>query len=68
MSDDNLKELLRRGYFGPNWYGEQDENGVDLSLIREALKLTPEQRLLRADAGMRSALSLRRNARRHPKQ
>lgn len=26
-------------------YGEQDENGVDLSLIRENLKLTPIERL-----------------------
>jgi hypothetical protein len=26
-------------------YGEQDENGVDLTLIREQLKLTPRERL-----------------------
>ena len=34
-----------RANCGPHQYGEQDENGVDLSLIRENLKLTPEQRL-----------------------
>ena len=26
-------------------YGEQDENGIDISLLRENLKLTPSQRL-----------------------
>ncbi len=26
-------------------YGEQDENGVDVSLLRENLKLTPTERL-----------------------
>ena len=35
--------------FGPRWYGEQDENGVDLSMIRELLRLTPAERLRRAD-------------------
>ena len=28
-------------------YGEQDENGVDLSLLRRNLRLTPAQRLAR---------------------
>jgi hypothetical protein len=28
-----------------NGFEEQDENGIDLSLLRENLKLTPEQRL-----------------------
>lgn len=26
-------------------YGEQDENGIDLSLLRENLKLTPTERI-----------------------
>ena len=26
-------------------YGEQDENGVDISLLRENLKLSPRERL-----------------------
>ena len=47
----------------PKWYGEQDENGVDLSLIRENLKLTPEERLLKADAGRRSAVEHMEHAR-----
>ncbi len=40
--------------------GEQDENGVDLSLIRGNLELTPEERLLRRDHCRRRALELRR--------
>ncbi len=50
-------EYLRR-LQDPLYYGEQDENGVDLSLIRENLKLTPEERLLRADRARRQALEL----------
>jgi predicted nucleotidyltransferase len=34
-------------------YGEQDANGVDLSMIRELLRLTPLQRLRRADRARR---------------
>src|SRR5690348_16297891 len=30
-------------------YGEQDENGVDLSMIRENLKLKPTERIIRHD-------------------
>ena len=42
----------------PLGYGDQDANGVDLSLIRENLKLTPRERLVRADRARRSALRL----------
>jgi hypothetical protein len=49
----------------PGWYGEQDENGVDLSLIRESLKLTPTQRLRRADRAWRDTLRLMEHARRN---
>jgi hypothetical protein len=42
----------------PLWYGEQDANGVDLSLIRENLKLTPRERLLRAERATQDALRL----------
>ncbi len=43
---------------GRLWYGEQEQNGVDLSLIRENLKLTPEERLLRSDQAAAGALEL----------
>ncbi len=55
------QEWLR--YCGPNWYGEQDENGIDLSLIRENLKRTPEERIRRADRARRQALKLLEHAR-----
>ncbi len=45
----------------PLWYGEQDENGVDLSLIRENLKKTPTQRLRDADRGTTDLLRIRAN-------
>ena len=39
-------------------YGEQDENGTDLSLIRVNLRLTPARRLLQGDEARRGALQL----------
>jgi hypothetical protein len=48
----------------PLWYGEQDENGVDLSLIREALKMTPTERVRKADRARRDALRLMEYGRR----
>lgn len=50
----------------PRWpeFPEQDENGVDLSLIRQALSLTVEERMARSEAGRRQALWLQQNARR----
>src|ERR1043165_1929959 len=50
---------------GPMQYGEQDENGVDLSLIRANLRLTPEERLLLGDRMKRGALELLEYGRRH---
>jgi hypothetical protein len=48
----------------PLWYGEQDESGVDLSLIRENLKLTPRERLIRAEQTRLSTLRLMEYGRR----
>ena len=41
-------------------YGDQDENGVDLSLLRENLKLTPEQRWLKHQRALRTILEVKR--------
>lgn len=35
-------------------YGDQDENGVDLSLLRENLKLTPRERLSKLQHTLRT--------------
>jgi hypothetical protein len=40
-------------------YGEQDENGTDLSLIRCNLRLNPAERLLQGDIARHGALRLR---------
>ena len=53
---------------GPGWYGDQDENGVDLSLIREMLRLTPTERIRRMDRARRSALRLMEYGRRSREQ
>lgn len=45
-------------YFGPDYYGEQDENGIDLSLIRANLKLTPLERARRAEWARLAALQM----------
>ena len=45
-------------------YGEQDENGTDLSLIRQLLSLTPQERLRRMDAATTEMLYIREHARR----
>jgi hypothetical protein len=48
----------------PLWYGEQDENGVDLSLIRENLNLSPVERLRRGDNQAIALMRLRANVKR----
>jgi len=57
-ADEYLKKLQ-----DPLWYGEQDENGVDLSLIRENLKLTPTERVRRGDRARLDILRLRKYGR-----
>ena len=48
MEDDKLgltQEQWKRFQAYTQGYGEQDENGVDLSLLRANLKLTPTERI-----------------------
>ena len=51
----------------PADYGEQDENGIDLSLIRRNLHLTPTERLRRADRECRALMRMREDVRRNRK-
>jgi hypothetical protein len=53
------------GHPGHYYYGEQDENGIDLSLIRENLKLTPLERIRRAEALADETVLLVEYGRRH---
>jgi hypothetical protein len=41
-------------------FGDQDENGIDLSLLRENLKLTPTERVLRLQRALRLEWEIRR--------
>ncbi len=59
----------RRGLTDEQWaiykratsgYGDQDENGIDLSLLRENLKLTPTERLERMRRGLALYMEVRR--------
>jgi len=50
---------------GSHYYGEQDENGIDLSLIRENFKLTPLERIRRGDIAEREAVRLLEYGREH---
>ena len=49
----------------PVSYGDQDENGVDLSLIRNMLALSPWDRLVLMDRHARDTLMLMEYGRRH---
>jgi hypothetical protein len=59
------EEYLRKMQ-DPHWYGEQDENGVDLSIIEENLRLTPLERLRIGDRATTDALRLRELTRNDP--
>lgn len=41
-------------------YGEQDENGIDLSLLRENLRLSPAERLQKHQRALRLFWEVRR--------
>ena len=52
-------EIVRFQEENPDYWGEQDENGVDIARLRENLRLSPAERLQRLDEGRRSLLWLR---------
>ncbi len=41
------EEIIRFQRENPDYWGDQDENGVDLARLRENLRLTPAERLQR---------------------
>ncbi len=43
METNSQEQVL--AWLAAHPYGDQDENGVDLSLLKENLKLTPRERL-----------------------
>jgi hypothetical protein len=58
-----IEEYLEKSR-DPKWYGEQDENGVDLSIIRANLDRTPLERLRKGDKATSDVLWIRKNVKR----
>lgn len=63
MGDEqaDIEERMRSSAY----CGQQDQSGVDLSLIRENLRLTPTERVRRADRARRDALRVLEYGRRN---
>ena len=53
-NDAIAEDIIRFQEENPDYWGDQDENGVNLAALRENLKLTPAERLRKLDAGRRS--------------
>jgi hypothetical protein len=62
---DALEDLIRYQEEHPDWWGDQDENGIDLARLRENLQLTVAERLERMEASRRTAVALREAMLRH---
>jgi len=63
MAEDTKKPDPNADAPGPR-FPHHNADGIDLSLIRSNLRLTPEQRLRRMDRARRAALRFRKHARR----
>jgi hypothetical protein len=56
--------LIRFQEENPDYWGDQDENGVDLARLRENLKLTPAERIAQHEAARWLAVNVRENCER----
>ena len=61
-------EIVRFQKENPDYWGEQDENGVDIARLRENLRLSPAERLRRNDQALQSLLAMEqaRERRKYP--
>jgi hypothetical protein len=65
---DYAKEaLIRFQEENPNYWGDQDENGVDLARLRENLKLTPAERIRQNGIALLTVLQMEEARRRNTK-
>ena len=46
------EEIIRFQEENPDYWGDQDENGVDLARLRDNLSVTPAERLLRNEVAL----------------
>ena len=51
--------IIRFQEENPDYWGDQDENGVDLARLRENLKLTPAQRIDQHEAARWLAVGIK---------
>jgi len=65
MTDRERQDLWLREYRKKYPFGEQDQNGVDLSQLKANLRMTPSERLLKHDRFAESMLELMRAAENH---
>ncbi|GAB4459005.1 MAG: hypothetical protein OHK0029_21040 [Armatimonadaceae bacterium] len=61
LTDEQRAEM--EAWLAAHPYGEQDENGIDLSLLRANLRLTPTERLIRLEKAANDLKALRSHAR-----
>lgn len=54
-----IEALIRFQEENPDYWGDQDENGVDLARLRENLKLTPAERIDKHEAARWLAFNLK---------
>ena len=59
-ADRARQDEWMRDYYAQFPYGEQDEHGIDLSLLRENLKLTPTERMIQHHRALELAMEVRR--------
>jgi hypothetical protein len=66
MSESTTEIAARLyAYLKAHPYGEQDDNGVDISLLRANRKLTPKERLDKHQATLNNLEKMRNAAARH---
>jgi hypothetical protein len=65
MTDRDRQDLWLREYRKKYPFGDQDESGVDLSQLRQNLKLSPGERLRKHDQFAMSVLELMRAGQNH---
>lgn len=53
------EEFIRFQEENPDYWGDQDENGVDLARLRENLKLTPAERIAKHEIARRQVLAIK---------
>ena len=65
-SQNSIEALIRFQEENPHYWGDQDENGVDMARLRENLKLTPAERIRRNGMALQAVLQMEQARGRNP--